>query len=205
MALPVARSLKPDCEPTLLERADACDQAINQSSWRLPKDFEVFRLPFHHDTSCRHSPFSCYDSRRSELHTRSFRYCIATESLLQHQYTASRPLNALVRFHPREVDILQEHPNTNKHGNTPDYGAEASHLGVCEDAADFRVRIPESACTGTCDSKLTYAQQILWKPWRSASSRTTIQTQVLESRAQEGRSYRSRGNIRSQQNRREER
>ena len=175
---------------------DTRRQAINQCC--LPKDFEVFKVTFHHDTSCRHSPFSCYDCRPSELPIRSLHHYIATESLLQDQYTASKPLNALIHFHPREIDTSQEHPNTNNQGKIAEYGAETSHLGVREDAADSWVRIPESAGPGICDSKLTYAQEILWKPWRRASSSTTIKAQVFENRDQEG-SSRGRGNIRSKQ------
>lgn len=162
-------------------------------------------MTIHHDTSGRHSPFSCYDCRPSELYTRSFQHCVAIESLLQDQYTASKPLNASIHFHPRDIGKPQEQSNTSNQSKSPDYGAETSHPGVCEDAADSRVRVPESACIETCDSKLTYSQQILWKPWRSPSSRTTVEAEVFKSRAQEGRSYRSRGNIRSQQDRREER
>lgn len=143
--------------------------------------------PTSHD-SRRRSPFPCYDCRPSKLYTRSFHHCFAFRSLLQNQRTASKPLNAFIHLHQRESYISQGHTTTNEHTKSRDYGTKTSYSRVREDAADSWVRLPESAGLETCDWKLTHAQQILWKPWRTTGSGTAIEVEVLKGRSQEGRS-----------------
>lgn len=97
-----------------------------------------------------------YDCQSSELFTPSFLHCIATKTLLRTSHIAPKTLNVPIFFRKRENGTLFERKIAENHSESRDNGAETSHPGVCQDAADSWVWFPRSAVSKPDDSELIY-------------------------------------------------